>query len=283
MSYSYIHKNVYKPYRQAFDAILKEMQKQLRKKGITMTINLIGSGINNCVTKNNSTGLWDLDYNIIIQKLPEEFVKRQGHLKDKIRTIIDQIIASGNYLKGYAISFGKNSKVPITYIVKKDGQVIMGVDIAVIRNQKGTNFRLINDKPNKRYIWNEVRSRIYSDHDIKIIKDNKKALELRSIYLEKKNAYPKMSSFILFNQAVNETLQLIRVESDHNTSIQNKKEVNKVAKVSGNNHSKTQMNHYSNQKNPKNSAHRAVQNNRSNQMNPNNVRYKGENSNKSGK
>ena len=92
-----------------------------------------------------------------------------------------------------------------------------------------------------------------------------------------------MSSFILFNQAVNEVLQLIRVESDHNTSIQNKKEVNKVAKVSGNNHSKTQMNHYSNQKNPNNSAHRAVQNNRSNQMNPNNFRYNGGNANKSGK
>lgn len=147
MSYCYVQINVYKPYRQAFDAILKEMQKQLRKKGITMTINLIGSGINNCVTKNNSTGLWDLDYNIIIQKLPEEFVKRPGYLKEKIRTTINQIIASGNYLKGYAISFGKNSKVPITYIVKKDGQVIMGVDIAVIRNQNGKKSRLINDKP----------------------------------------------------------------------------------------------------------------------------------------
>ena len=39
--------------------------------------------------------------------------------------------------------------------------------------------------------------------------------------------------------------------------------------VSGNTHSRNQLNDYANQNNPNNSANRANNNNRSNQMNPN--------------
>lgn len=43
--------------------------------------------------------------------------------------------------------------------------------------------------------------------------------------------------------------------------------------VSGNTHSRNQLNDYANQNNPNNSANRANNNNRSNQMNPNNNAY----------
>ena len=43
--------------------------------------------------------------------------------------------------------------------------------------------------------------------------------------------------------------------------------------VSGNTHSRSQLNNYANQNNPNNSANRANNNNRSNQMNPNNKAY----------
>lgn len=55
-----------------------------------------------------------------------------------------------------------------------------------------------------------------------------------------------------------------------------------MAKVSGNNHSKADMNNHANQLNPNSAANKAVRNNRSNQMNPNNPNYKGVNG-KSGK
>lgn len=51
-----------------------------------------------------------------------------------------------------------------------------------------------------------------------------------------------------------------------------------MAKVSGKDHTKSQMDHHANQGNPNNSAHRAAENNRSNQMNPNNPAYKGKTS-----
>ena len=45
-------------------------------------------------------------------------------------------------------------------------------------------------------------------------------------------------------------------------------------RVSGNNHTKEQMNHYSNQCNPNNNAYKSNNDNHSNQLNPNNDLYK---------
>ena len=56
------------------------------------------------------------------------------------------------------------------------------------------------------------------------------------------------------------------------------KEVTQMAKgkgVSGNTHSRQQLNNYANQNNRNNQANRANNNNHSNQLNPNNFNYKG--------
>lgn len=54
--------------------------------------------------------------------------------------------------------------------------------------------------------------------------------------------------------------------------------------VSGNTHSRDQLNNYANQMNPNNSANRANSNNHANQMNPNNSAYhSSRGGNKSGK
>ena len=54
--------------------------------------------------------------------------------------------------------------------------------------------------------------------------------------------------------------------------------------VSGNTHSRGQLNNYANQMNPNNSANRANSNNHANQMNPNNSAYhSSRGGNKSGK
>lgn len=45
--------------------------------------------------------------------------------------------------------------------------------------------------------------------------------------------------------------------------------------VSSNTHTQQQRDHYSNQHNPNNSAHKANNDNRSNQLNPNNSNYRG--------
>lgn len=45
-------------------------------------------------------------------------------------------------------------------------------------------------------------------------------------------------------------------------------------RINGNNCTKEQMNHYSNQHNPNNSAYKSNNDNHSNQLNPNNELYK---------
>lgn len=45
-------------------------------------------------------------------------------------------------------------------------------------------------------------------------------------------------------------------------------------RINGNNYTKEQMNHYSNQHNPNNAAHKSNNDNHSNQLNPNNELYK---------
>ncbi|HQM01769.1 MAG TPA: hypothetical protein PLH98_14640 [Ruminococcus flavefaciens] len=221
MSYSYVSKKVYKPFKNEFDAILHEMQTIMRKEHkVTMEIRLIGSGANNCVTKDDSTGFWDLDYNIIIQNLPDKFAKSPNKLKEIIRLTIDEVKESGKYLKGYSISFGKNSTVPITYKVTKNNKLIMGVDIALIRYDKQRSLRLVFDKPANQYIGNELSSKLPTDQDILLIRKSGMKSELRKCYLQKKNDKRniKLPSYILFTQAVNEVLQLIEVQRNHSTS-----------------------------------------------------------------
>ena len=46
-------------------------------------------------------------------------------------------------------------------------------------------------------------------------------------------------------------------------------------RVSGNDHTREQMNHYSNQNNPNNDAYRSNNDNHANQLNPNNSEYRG--------
>lgn len=261
--------------------MLHKMQADLRRSKVTMDIRLVGSGKYNCVTMDSNQS-WDLDYDLIIHKVPNELAKSFGKLKDKIRLSLDGAKNSGNYFNGYKASYGKNSTVPITYLLTKGRQCI-SFDVAIIIND-GSSSRLVNDKPKGQYICNQPRTSSFSDKDIKFIRCNGKNEKLRAVYLAKKNdkCNRQHSSSELFSQAVNEILQEIGKKRDHSTSTKNK-EVKKMSKVSGNNHSKSQMNHYSDQKNPNNSAHKAVLNNRSSQLNPNNAQYKGGNNTKNGK
>lgn len=53
-----------------------------------------------------------------------------------------------------------------------------------------------------------------------------------------------------------------------------------MGKVSGNTHTQNQINNYSNQHNPNNSAYHTNNNNHANQLNPNNQNYQGSKSGK---
>ena len=286
MSYSYVPRKQYMPFKRQFDEILHQMQAEIKKNyGITMEIRLVGSGANNCVTKCGDNGPWDLDYNLIINKDPKGILDSPEKLKKEIMHLIHDIIDHSDNLSGCSISFGKNSTVPITYSITDGKSHVMSFDVAIIRNTKNRSMRLVFDKLHNRYIWNKLRSGLHSDKDIRSIKNNGLINELRQRYLEKKNGKHNsdIPSFILFDMAIDETLQSLKHKHNHSTPTQSKEEVKKMAKVSGNNHSKSQMDHHSNQKNSNSAAYKASQDNRSNQLNPNNAQYNGGNNSKSGR
>ena len=217
MRYSFVDKSKYKPYKLLWDEILKKLQKELRtNKKITMEIFLTGSGKGKYLTQDEN-GFFDLDYNLFIHKIPDEYRKNPQKLKDLIRTTIDRIIKNESY-REYGISFGKDSTVPITYKLKKRNKPAMGVDVAVItENSKTGNIqRLIHRKKNEenRFIWNESKFR-HSDlkEKLRIINnsDPKFKNELRNRYLKKKNSSNQnQSSYIMFYETVNEVLKLLQ-------------------------------------------------------------------------
>ncbi len=140
--------------------MLHKMQADLRRSKVTMDIRLVGSGKYNCVTMDSNQS-WDLDYDLIIHKVPNELAKSFGKLKDKIRLSFDGAKNSGNYFNGYKASYGKNSTVPITYLLTKGRQCI-SFDVAIIIND-GSSSRLVNDKPKGQYICNQPRTSSFSD------------------------------------------------------------------------------------------------------------------------
>lgn len=212
MRYSFVPKSKYKPYKLLWDEILKKMQKELRKnKKITMEIFLTGSGKGKYLTKDEN-GFFDLDYNLLIYKLPDEYRNNPQKLKDVIRITIDRI-KKESYGK-YDISFGKDSTVPITYMLKERNKPVMGVDVAIItENPKTGNVqRLIHKKKNgeNRFIWNESKLR-HSDLKEKLKEINNRNLKevLHARYLKKKNSInPNNSSYIMFYETVNEVMSL---------------------------------------------------------------------------
>lgn len=213
MKYSYVSKSQIKPYMIFWSQLLKEVQKKLRKENkITMEIFLTGSGKYNFITCTND-GIFDLDYNILIHKIPDEYKNNPGKLKDLIRRTIDEL-RNSDKPTDIKISFGKNSKVPITYIVSKNSQKIMSADIAIhMCNRKTKNIsRLVLDKTDGHYSWEEVSYKFQSSEmteNIKLINKNSLSDKLRSGYLKKKEKLSNANSFELLYQTVNEVHDLI--------------------------------------------------------------------------
>lgn len=73
MSFEYVPKGEYQPFKLEVDEILRKVQRFLREnKILTFQFNLIGSAGRKFITrvKNGNKG-FDLDYNIVIQKIFE--------------------------------------------------------------------------------------------------------------------------------------------------------------------------------------------------------------------
>jgi hypothetical protein len=191
-------------YRKYCSEMLKQLVAALRPKGIKAQFFLVGSGARNMVMRNGD-GPFDLDYNLRILSMTDEYRKDLCKLKSTVRIALNRIA------KDTLFSDGQDSTSVITVILQ-DGTNKFKFDLAILaENSKGNLCRLIHDKyvvGQNVFHWDEVPD----SHNVKAkadaIKNYDKWSEVREKYAEQKNRYLRFHdenhpSFVCYVEAVN--------------------------------------------------------------------------------
>ena len=201
--YKYVSKKAIRDIREYCEEIIKKIQKSELKEFFTFSFYLIGSGKTNLITINGDNGTYDLDYNLILQKDKAELFSKPQKIKELFSKEFDKERNNFNIKKI------ENSSSVIT-LKFKDKKA--NVDIAILRkNNNGNYSKIIYDKNENRYIWNEIKcSKNYQDN-INLIKQQMCWNEVRDRYLFKKNSYLRqnknISSFSILLETINEVMQ----------------------------------------------------------------------------
>lgn len=248
--YTYVNPNELSRPKKTIERLLHQLIDTMEKQyHMHAHIIAVGSGQNNLVTADES-GHFDFDYNICFSQVPQEIRSNLQGLKDRVRTAFDMLAGNEFY-------YGQGRTSVITFEhSEEDYSLDLGI---LIKNRDGQYCRLIHDKKENRFLLAEVSLLYNASSKEAYLKQHNAWGELVSLYRKNKNKHPDTDSFHIYLEALN--------------TVYNAKGGQTTSKVSGNNHTRQQMNNHANQKNPNNSANRAAANNRSNQLNPNNSAY----------
>lgn len=207
--YELVEERVIKPYRSKCSSIMTQLRDILNEDyDIITQFSLVGSGNDsrNLVTKNGQ-GPFDLDYNLLIVKMPDEYWKNLKKLKDLVRNTLNKIAGEALF------SDGKDSRSVITSILHftNSPEVEFSFDIAIcVRNRVGNWCRLIHQKGYfEQFTWNEVPSSKDIRNKAKALKEEGYWNEVRKAYVNRKNMYLRRGdknhpSFIVYVETINE-------------------------------------------------------------------------------
>ena len=191
-------------YRSYCSGVLTELRDKLYEYDINTQFVLVGSGARNMVMRDGN-GPFDLDYNLRIIDMPEDYWKAPGNLKNLVRNTLNSIVRNTWF------SDGKDSTSVITALLQSGTNTLFKFDLAIIGdNGNGNLCRLIHDKHSfpERFFWNEVPNSHNIKAKVNAIKQAKKWLEVREKYKDLKNLYLSRHdynhpSFICYIEAVN--------------------------------------------------------------------------------
>lgn len=208
----YKSKNELKKSKKNFLNWINKVQKQIKKEyKIHFSYNPIGSGKRNMVIKQCNRNYFDLDYQIVITKIPKSmnYDKDAKEIKNIFRNTFDN----------YKPSNFKCCEDSTQALTTKNNVEGYGYDIIITRYDEDNNFYILynkkntNDANNEDYYW-AIRSEM---KDYKKRYNKIKAPEmwkyLRDIYNEKRHNHKddvepnKKKSYQILNEAVNETLK----------------------------------------------------------------------------
>lgn len=153
-------------------------------------------------------GPFDLDYNFIFISIPQKYEKSPECLKNLVTEVLDGLVDK-------RFTYGKDSTSSIKYIVhKKDRKtVVFSFDVALIR--EGGRVKLIHDKKQGVFIWNQIRDSGDLDKKVATIKKGGCWKKVRDDYRDLKNGYLKKGdmnhpSFIVYIQSVNQVYRAMK-------------------------------------------------------------------------
>lgn len=97
MSYNYVNNSDSQRCRSACSEILTEARDTLREQyDIVTNFELVGSGARNMITRNGD-GPYDLDYNLVIVHLPDQYKNNLGYLKETVRRCLNNAVRSNDF------------------------------------------------------------------------------------------------------------------------------------------------------------------------------------------
>ena len=188
--YSYIPKEQIKIYRYLTVDAVNAALADLRQKGISLELESTVGTAGNFVTENN--GVVDLDYQLKLVKTAEE---DPAALLNKI---------SEGLKTGLASKFegGRENSQALTFLhrAKKSGKVNFKLDLTIIKEEDGDEYRLVKTDGGK---WSGAFNTRFLTIQEETIKDWDQWEDLREEYLRLKNADLSGLSVDLYRQAVN--------------------------------------------------------------------------------
>lgn len=217
MAYEYVSEKEVRPYRSECSQLLTELKDYLNEEfDINTQFFLVGSGSHaRKLVMRNGNAPFDLDYNLMVVRMPEEYWNDTRYLKNRVRDSLNLVLRrnKSRVVRGGWFSDGKDSTSVITALMYAPGilsQVAFSFDLAILaRDDDGTYYRLIHDKGSDNYHWGEAPSvhRIREKADA--IKSKKQWGEVRKRYKEKKNMYLERQdknhpSYIIYVETINE-------------------------------------------------------------------------------
>ena len=202
--FEYVPKSEYQPFKLEVDEILKSIQRDLRKKRIlTFQFNLIGSAKRKLITRvENGNQGFDLDYNIVIQRIFNNRYKNAKLLKQKFIDLFNKYFDDS-----YDYSEDSTSVITIKKLNAQRNKVICSVDFAIVNyyeDEEGMERQeyIRFDKNTGNYSWALRKVATNHRHVEDLIKENNLWEEVKDLYLNNKNKEPYKKSRIVYYQTL---------------------------------------------------------------------------------
>ena len=202
--FEYVPKSEYQPFKLEVDEILKSIQRDLRENGIlTFQFNLIGSAKRKLITRvENGNQGFDLDYNIVIQRIFNNRYKNAKLLKQKFIDLFNKYFDDS-----YDYSEDSTSVITIKKLNAQRNKIICSVDFAIVsyyedeegmERQKYIRF----DKNSGNYSWALRKVATNHRHVEDLIKEKNLWEDVKVLYLNNKNKEPYKKSRIVYYQTL---------------------------------------------------------------------------------